>query len=61
MREHLEKFFKFLGIREIRKPDFTRQGLDEAFKEIKLKSIIASNHPTLKLLIFVFYGGHGAV
>ncbi len=59
MRQHLEKFFKFLGIREIIKPDFTRQGLDEAFREIKSKSIIANCHHTRKLLIFVYYSGHG--
>ena len=51
------EFFKFLGIRDIIKPDFTRRGLDEAFKKIKEESIIASVHPTRKLFYFVFYSG----
>jgi len=55
------EFFKFLGIRDIIKPDFTRRGLDEAFKKIKEESIIASVHPTRKLFYFVFYSGQGAL
>jgi hypothetical protein len=58
IRQQLE-FFKFLGIRDLRKPDFTRQGLDESFKKIKEESITASCHPAEKLLIFVYYSGHG--
>ena len=28
----LQEFFEFIGIRDVRKPDFTRQGLNDAFK-----------------------------
>ena len=58
MRLQLE-FFKFLGIRDIIKPEFTRRGLDEAFKKITAESLIASVHPTRKLFYFVFYSGYG--
>lgn len=50
--------FKFLGIKDV-KVCHTKQGVESALNAIQDEFILASVSPKVKILLFVYYAGHG--
>jgi hypothetical protein len=60
--KNVRSFFKLMNIPDkniVIEIDLTYKQMNDFLKEIKQMYLLASTHPSTKILCFVWYGGHG--